>query len=239
MLLFYIRHGEPIYEPDGLTSDGFVQADALVSRLGSLGLDKIFSSTSNRALQTARPTAEAIGKDITELDWCNEAHAWHELTVRKPDGRLTWCWAYPPMREFLLSPEIRRLDSSWYEHPYFDNTKFKEGFLRIEHETHAFLASLGYSFDKARGMYKAVAPTDERIALFAHQGFGLAFLSALLNIPYPMVATHLDMTYTGVSVIEFKGELGDSVSPVLLQLSNDSHLFKSGIETNYNNRVKL
>ncbi len=237
MLLFYIRHGEPIYDPDSLTEHGRRQAEALVTRLGGIGLDRIFASTSNRAIQTARPTAEAIGKDITELDWCNEAHAWRDLTVRCPDGGRTWCWSYPPMREFLLSPEVRRLDTDWYDHPYFANTRFKEGFLRIEYETRAFISSLGYAFDPSKGSYTATAPNDERIALFAHQGFGLAFLSALLNIPYPMVVTHFDMTHTGVSVIEFKGELGSQVSPTLLQLSNDSHLPLAGIKPCYNNRI--
>ena len=41
------------------------------------------------------------------------------------------------------------------------------------------------------------------------------------------------MTYTGITVIDFSGE--DVVIPKMLQLSNDSHLFASDMETVYNN----
>ena len=58
MLLYYIRHGEPTYDPDELTPNGRRQAEAVGRRLARFGLDKIYCSTSNRALQTAQPTRE-------------------------------------------------------------------------------------------------------------------------------------------------------------------------------------
>ena len=33
MLLFYVRHGDPIYSPDSLTEQGQLQAEALVERM--------------------------------------------------------------------------------------------------------------------------------------------------------------------------------------------------------------
>ena len=33
MLLFYVRHGDPIYKPDSLTELGHRQAEALVARM--------------------------------------------------------------------------------------------------------------------------------------------------------------------------------------------------------------
>ena len=56
MLLFYIRHGDPIYMPDSLTPLGKRQAEAVAKRLSRYGLDKIFVSSSTRAIQTAEPT---------------------------------------------------------------------------------------------------------------------------------------------------------------------------------------
>lgn len=41
MILFYIRHGEPIYEPDSLTELGERQAEAVAKRLSMFGIDKI------------------------------------------------------------------------------------------------------------------------------------------------------------------------------------------------------
>ena len=56
MLFIYIRHGEPIYDPDGLTELGKRQAEDVARHLKVEGVDKIFSSTSNRAIETALPT---------------------------------------------------------------------------------------------------------------------------------------------------------------------------------------
>ena len=49
MLLFYVRHGDPIYNPDSLTPLGERQAEAIARRLALYGIDKIYSSTSTRA----------------------------------------------------------------------------------------------------------------------------------------------------------------------------------------------
>ena len=72
MLLFYIRHGDPIYAPDQLTGLGRRQAEAVGRRLALYGVDRIFSSTSTRAYQTALPTAEILKKEITQLDFAHE-----------------------------------------------------------------------------------------------------------------------------------------------------------------------
>ena len=53
MLLYYIRHGDPVYEPDSLTALGHRQAEAVAKRLALHGMDKIYCSSSNRAVLTA------------------------------------------------------------------------------------------------------------------------------------------------------------------------------------------
>lgn len=56
MILYYVRHGQPIYDPDSLTELGHRQAKALSKRMAALGVDKVYCSTSNRAVLTAKPT---------------------------------------------------------------------------------------------------------------------------------------------------------------------------------------
>lgn len=98
------------------------------------------------------------------------------------------------------------------------------------------MAELGYTHDRARKLYVSEHENDSRIALFAHQGFGLAFLSALLDIPYPLFSTRFDMGHTGMTVIEFSKHKGECV-PQILQLANDSHIYAEGLPTNYQNRL--
>ena len=83
MLFYYVRHGDPIYNPDSLTPLGSRQAEAVAKRLALYGVDKIFSSTSNRAIMTATPTSKLLKKEIVPLDFANEGHIWSEFTVTK------------------------------------------------------------------------------------------------------------------------------------------------------------
>ena len=236
MLFFYIRHGTPTYSPDALTPLGKRQAEALGKRLAAYGVDKIYSSTSNRAYETAIPTAEMLGKDIEQLDFAKESHAWLELCAEQ-DGRKTWAFDIPEYKKLFCRDDVRLLGRKWYTHPVFAETDFGAGMDRIQRESDAFFASLGYEHDLEGNFYRAVKPTNDRIAMFAHQGFGLAFLSCVLDIPYPIFATHFDICHSGMTAIEFAGN--DVVIPRVLQLSSDSHLYKEGIMTGYNNRVRF
>lgn len=225
MLLFYVRHGEPIYKPDLLTPLGHRQAEAAAQWLAQCGIDRVFCSTSVRAMQTAQPLCDALGKEMTLLDFCHEKYAFREFSVCKPDGRPTWIFQDPNenTRRLLASAEVAALGNRWYEHEGLPKGDFKAGTERIDRETDRFLLSLGYRHDRERHCYEAVEPQNGHIALFAHQGFGLAFLSSLLDIPYPLIALHADMSHTGITVIDFSGENGIIV-PKMQMMSGVSHL---------------
>ncbi len=234
MLLFYVRHGDPIYSPDSLTELGKQQAEALVSRMKICNPGKIYASSSNRAIMTAEPTAKALGKEIEILDWCNESYSAKALFYTGSNGSRDWIFRHSESRPVLVSDAVRKLDREWYKHPFFDKMPWlKDEMTRMQTETDAFMLSLGYRH-QGNG-YVAERPNDDRVALFAHQGFGLEFLSALLDIPYSQFATRFDMGHSGMTVIEFSGS--GFVVPKVLQLSNDSHLLVSDIETKYHNSI--
>ena len=237
MLLYFIRHGDPIYNPDSLTALGKEQAKALAKRLALYGLDEIYCSTSTRAQQTAQPTCDLLKKQMQLLDWAHEGHAWEQLTVDLPNGGRTWCFFHEPTKKMFRSEEVRKLGHAWYSHPDFG--KFQAGMQRIEREADAFLLSLGYKHDRENYSYQAIAPHEKRVALFAHQGFGLAFLSAILDIPYPTFCTTFDLSHSSVTVIDFGRETEKEVFPKVLQLANDSHLYKEGLLTGYNNGLRI
>ena len=77
------------------------------------------------------------------------------------------------------------------------------------------------------------------MALFAHQGFGLAFLSYILDIPYPTFTTTFDLSHSSVTVVDFGRESHKIIYPKVLQLANDSHLYKEGLLTGYNNGLRI
>ncbi len=236
MLFFYLRHGDPIYNPDSLTELGQKQAKALANRLSLYGADRIYASSSKRAIQTAAPTAELLKKEVTILDWCNEGYAYRDLSVTRADGSRCWCFQDKDYKRLFASPEVQALGSRWYDHPAFAGTAFRNACERIARESDAFFASLGYVRDETKNLYHVTKPTEERIALFAHQGFGLLFLSHVLGIPYPLFGTHFDLGHSSMSVIEF-ANLGGYTVPCMLQVSNDSHIYRDGLPLSYQNRI--
>lgn len=109
MIFYYIRHGDPIYDPDSLTPLGALQAEALAKRLARYGLDEIFVSSSNRAQLTAAPTCRLLHKEMKILDWCNECHAWDDFAYTGEDGVASWVFHKQAVREFFVSDEVQSL----------------------------------------------------------------------------------------------------------------------------------
>ncbi len=236
MLFFYIRHGAPTYVPDALTPLGKRQAEAVARRLQTHGIDRIFSSTSTRVMQTAEPLCEILQKPLTTLAFAHESLAYADFKVETAPEKSTWVFNNPEYRKLMQSAEVRALGDRWYEHPKL--TCFAPGYHRIAAEGTAFFRSLGYERIEGSGAFRAVAPTEERVALFAHQGFGLAFFSWLLNIPYPQFCTQFDFCHTGMSVVTFDEEDG-LCYPKLLSHAETGHLYQAHLPLNYNNKYSF
>lgn len=233
MILYYVRHGDPIYNPDSLTPLGHRQAEAVAKRLALHGIDEIYSSSSTRAIMTSQPTCEILGKEATVLDWCHEREAAKHFWFDSGNGERGWVFAQPSYIERFASKEVVDLGAKWYDHPDFASRTFKEGIEQTRKHAFDFLAQLGFEYDEQKGMYKCTAKDNKRIALFAHQGMGLLLLSIISLIPYPTFSTRFDMTHTGVTVIEFPEKDG-YVLPRILTLSDMSHIYREGLPTKYN-----
>ena len=117
MLLYIIRHADPIYEPDSLTEKGKLQAQALAKRLAVHGLDRIYTSPMIRAQMTAEPTCQLLGMKAQIEEWTSESLAWDGLSVAGPDGRRHWCFQIPSAR--LKNDDTLYLGSEWYTAPCF------------------------------------------------------------------------------------------------------------------------
>ena len=160
------------------------------------------------------------------------------MTVENEEGKRKWCFQVPSLMRAFNSPEVLSLGDKWYEAPCLPPNRFQKGVERVGRETDAFMLSLGYRHDRENRCYIAENPTDERVALFAHQGFGTLFFSSLLDVPYPIVASRFDQTCTGMTVIEFKEENG-IVIPRMLELSCDAHLYAADLPTEYNRTIRI
>ena len=235
MLLFYLRHGDPIYSPDSLTPLGHEQAKALAKRLMLCGIDRVFSSPSVRAMQTGEPFCSLMKKDMTICDWADEGLAGRDFFLHTEEGH-GWGFQIPAMVRRFRSPDVAALGHEWYKHPDFARYSFERGVKRVDAAVDEFFLSLGYRHDRVNARYEVVGPAPDRVAFFAHQGFGMCFFSSMLDIPYPQFCTRFDFGHSSMSVIDFQIFEGYAY-PKALQVSNDSHLYREGILTGYQNEI--
>ncbi len=243
MLIFYVRHGDPIYSPDSLTPLGERQAESVAKRLALFGVDEVYASSSNRAIQTATPTCELLHKKVKILDFLNENHLDAHLQLPTKDNKKKWFWSHPEASAILASREVRGMGDEWYKHGYFEKYHFEETIHPINRALDEFIASHGYEHDTEKGLYRVnERNTEKRIAIFAHECMGKIVMSHLLDIPFPYYAAHFEMKHSAMTVIRLDdGALVDDndipseyARARVLTLGNDSHLYRDGLPLLHN-----
>lgn len=218
MILYYIRHGQPNYEINCLTELGKKQALFLSRRPDLRAVEAVFSSPSRRAMQTAMPTANLLGKEITVLDKCDEECAWQRFSQETPKGNR---WFYQNDAGIRALAKAQDDGSKWWDNAAFGE-KIGENMQWYRDFTDEFMASLGFSHDRETNSYKCTGAKYKKVALFAHEGAGYAILSAITDIPYPSL-TRLYNYHTGVTAIEFD-ESKQIIVPEILFFSDVRHL---------------
>lgn len=238
MLLFVIRHGDPIYNPDTLTPLGKLQAQALAKRFSIHGLDRIYSSPLGRARETAQPTADVLKLPVEIEEWTSEQLACDDFGLIYPNGK--WGWIFnQPTHEFLQDGDADLNHQNW------DQAKTmqvlpdaKKRYERVTAASDEFLEKLGYRRE-GTGVYRIIKPSEERIALFCHQGFSMIWFPVLLGIVPHIFWSSFDINHAGVSVFEFKNYESGFTSPRCVSLSDNSHLLRDGLPYKHQNYLPL
>ncbi len=234
MLLYIIRHGDPIYDPDSLTEKGRLQALALGKRLAVHGLDQIFVSPMIRARQTAEPACQLLGIQPQVEEWTSENLAFQDLSCEIDGHRL---WSFHVQSTRFKTPEVLALGDRWYEAFPFTRCNAKEGYRRIQEASDAFTLRLGY---RREGLvYRAVEPNDRRVAVFCHQGFGTTWLSHLLAVPPPLFWSSFDLNHSSVTILEFQNNPDGMTAPKCLCLSDISHIYADRLPLQFGNKIDL
>ena len=234
MLLYIVRHGDPIYETDSLTERGKLQAKAVGKRMFDIGIDRIFSSPMGRAMETADPACQLLGLEKNIEDWAREIQ--DERLTPFPDGK---------MKSITLVQNTYYLENGNINLPYersfecagINQSRMKSAVKFIEENGKVFLEKLGYR--EENGVWRILRNNEEKVALFCHAAFARAWLSTLLHIPLHIMWASFEYTHTGVTVVEFKNNDNGFTAPRCLCYSDMSHLYAAGLDTKYNNKIEI
>lgn len=222
MKLLIIRHGNPDYANDTLTEQGWSEARSLALRLAGYGLDEIYTSPLGRARDTASPTAEITGIQPITLEWLREFPA-NIRTDYRPDGMCPWellplHWSAVPM----LSDRY-----AWTTVSPFAESGCPAVFQRIGESLNALLAEHGYIRDgDIYHMDSDKAPNEKSIALFCHQGLGLALISHIMGLSPAWIWQTMFLPTSSVTEVHFQTHLEEPgiASARVMNLGDISHL---------------
>ena len=234
MLLYIVRHGDPIYETDSLTERGKLQAEAVGKRMYDAKIDRIFSSPMGRAIQTADPACRLLGLEKVIEPWSHEIE--DERLTPFPDGKLKSI-SLIQNTYYRENGNINLPYERAYECTGINQSRIKEAVERIEKCGNEFLERLGYK--EENGVYKILRKNEEKVALFCHAAFGRAWISTLLHIPFHIMWSSFSYTHTGVTVIEFANNENGYTAPRCLCFSDVSHLYASNLDLLHDNGVNI
>ena len=221
MRLYIIRHADPDYENNTITEKGHLEAEALAERLEAERLDCIYCSPMGRALDTMRYTAERLGMEATVLDWIQEISA----TVEYPEEGRLGAWDAPG--EMIYAKPLRLDGEGWAELPHLERIGMKTKVDKVRADSDEFLASLGYR--RQEGRYAVERTNRLKIALFCHGGFGLTWLSHLLQVPPIIMWTGFWLPPSSVTTVSFEQRSPLWAVPRCLGLADVSHLYAAGL----------
>lgn len=183
MKLLIVRHGDPDYELDSLTSKGFREAEILSEKLSRMKIDAFYVSPLGRAKDTAKPTLEKMGRTAIECEWLRE----FAPLIKRPDVPdrkiISWDW----LPQDWMAEECFFDRSLWYEQKNMADGGVKKEYDWVTSCFDELLAKHGY--ERAGNGYRAVCPNHDTICLFCHFGLQCVLLSHLLNVS-PMILWH-------------------------------------------------
>lgn len=222
MRIIFVRHGHPNYKLDRLTELGHLQAEAAAERVRNEGIERIYSSTCGRAIETAEHTADLIGIPREEIVRCNfmreiswkwrkgqpyydhgEPQTYYDKLLAKGEP-----WAVAD-ETFRLGAETMKED--WAACEPFSENAVTDYARSVADRGDVWLAHLGLRREGDR--YRVTRKDPRTVAMFSHAGSSSALLAHVFGIPFPFVFRSLRPDYTAVTEVVFDGEEGEIAIP--------------------------
>ena len=224
MRIYFIRHGHPYYANDCLTDIGHLQAEACSERLKNEGIQRVFSSTCGRAMETAAYTAKKLGLEVEPIDFIRELR-WRSKT-EQPIFKNGHPWYI--VDDMVLKGEDL-FDGNWSESERFSSSVIGESVKTVTDGIDSWLSVFGY--EREGKYYRVVGNnTKQTVAIFSHAGASSAVLSHLLSIAFPWVFQVIRLDVTSVTIIDLGDEVGTLTFPTLALLNDARHI--EGIDSN-------
>ncbi len=237
MRLLFIRHGDPDYEHDCLTSEGVEEAQLLADYLPGIDPGTLYVSPLGRARQTASYYLEKTGAEPVYLDWLKEMSdavdvngvpelidAYNDLDINE-DGTYGphIPWDILP-RAFVKYPEL--LDGiKWRDSIFATHGRTLEMYDERCCKLDQLLAENGYV--REDGLYRCEKGNHDTITFFTHLGCTNALLAHLFNVSPFVTWNNLGMHTASITELVSEEREKGYVNFKAARIGDISHLKKT------------
>lgn len=214
MRIIFVRHGHPDYVKDCLTELGHPQAEAAAERLKNEKIDKIFSSSCGRAVETAEHIASRHALLVEQLDFMRE---------------LDWGWTGSDdcVHPWQLANEWVEngkdiMNPNWEKDPDCAGHKIVTNIHKKEAAFDEWLKSFG--FYREGNYYRVVRENNDTVMLVSHGGASSVALAHLFNLPFLFVCRAVGCDYTGITIVTLEGSEGSLAAPIFKTVNDSRHI---------------
>ncbi len=237
MRLLFLRHAEPDYKIDGITTKGALEADLLSKQIKSLCIDEAFVSPLGRAAATADPCIKTLGIKAETLDWLMEFPASfdpgsageetrrayiNELKKDEKSGKYCTRIIWDMMPSYYADhPELFDV-TGWRTS---DIAKASDAVEIYDHVIEKFdLLLRDHGYERKGSIYNVLNNNGKTLAFFCHFGITCVLLSHLWNVSPFVPLQFLAMAPTSLTeVVTEEREKGIAVFRTL-RIGDITHL---------------
>lgn len=239
---------------------------AVQARGAEPAITAVYSSPKGRARATAQFTAGALGLPVEIEPWTRELSDWGKVprartapeAPSKPGegGTALWDMDGEFVRSLAASSrEAITHESQWrvipglapvrakFDQLVAESDKFlaRHGLVRDEHGRYC----IGHSLSAAAWARRAGPRRRandfngrEQIVVFCHGGFGLTWLSHLLNVPLALFWSSFHLPPASVTTVLFDERSADFAVPRCIGLGDVGHLYAAGLPAAVNSKYE-
>lgn len=222
MRILLIRHAEPDYAVDSLTTKGRAEAELLSRRLVRYDFRDIYVSPLGRARDTAAYTLSKLGRDAEVLPWLREFRG--SYPDPETGRRRGVAWDVKP-RIWKAFPGVMDIET-WMDVPAFAGGDVREVWFETVAGVDGLLAR--YGFRKDGPVWKSVRNTHDTIALFCHFGISMAILAYLTGVSPMFLWHHTLCLPSSVTEVVTEERIPGEVSFRVTKLGDLTHLEAAG-----------
>ena len=217
MRIIFVRHGHPNYDLDCLTPLGHKHGAAVAERLKEEPIERIFSSTHGRAMETAEHIDENFHLGVEGLEFIRE------IKWGSADGSPVYENGHPWLNsDYLVEQGKDLLNPDWRETEQYRNNRVVTSGDALAKGLDAWLSGFGYT--REGEYYRVGTAFRGTVAVVSHGGASSAALAHLFNLPFPFVCSAICPDYTAVTVVSFSEAEGALVAPKFEIMNDARHI---------------